>query len=85
MRIVCECDLADAMVQQDQYDLGLGAVVRSGVASGAISSCCFSLFSIFLAWKSFEGKIKPEMVLHQRGLFYGQHRKSISVDPIFSM
>ena len=79
MRIVCECDLADAMVQQDQYDLGLGAVVRFGVASGAISSCCFSLFSIFLAWKSFEGKIKPEMVLQVRGLILQSTRKMISV------
>ena len=67
MRIVCECDLADARVQQDQYDLGLGAVVRSGVVSGARSSCCFSVSSIFSRWKSFEGKIKPEMVLQVRG------------------
>ena len=79
MRIVCECDLADAMVQQDQYDLGLGAVVRSGVASGVISSCCFSLFSIFLRWKSFEGKIKPEMVLRVRGLILQSTRKMISI------
>ena len=63
VRIDCECDLVGARVRRDQYDLGLGAVVRSGVASGVISSCCFSFFSIFLRWKSFEGKIKPEMVL----------------------
>ena len=30
----------------------------------AISSGCFSLSSIFLGYNSFEGKIRPEMVLH---------------------
>ena len=79
MRIVCECNLAGARVQRDQYDLGLGAMVRSGVASGAISSCCFSLFSIFLGWKSFEGKIKPEMVLRVKGLILQSTYKMISV------
>ena len=54
-------DLASARVQQDRCDLGLGAVVQSGVASGAQSSCCFSLSSIFLGWKSFEGKIQLEI------------------------
>ena len=34
----------------------------------AISSGCLSLSSIFLGCNSFEGKIRPEMVLHQIGL-----------------
>ena len=79
VRIVCECDLAGAGVRRDRCDLGLGAVVRSRVAFGAISSCCFSLSSIFLGWKSFEGKIKPEMVLRVRRVILQSTRKLISV------
>ena len=79
VRIVCECDLAGAGVRRDQCNLGLGAVVQSGVASGAISSYCFSLSSIFLGWKSFKGKIKPEMVLQVRSLILQSTRKMISV------
>ena len=41
----------------------------------AISSGYFSLSSIFLGCNSFEGKIKPEMVLHQRGLILWSTQK----------
>ena len=49
-------------------DLGgaLGGAI-SAVLGCAISSCCFPLSSIFLGWKSFENKIKLEMVLWVRG------------------
>ena len=53
--------------------------MRSRVAFGAISSCCFSLSSIFLGWKSFEGKIKPEMVLWVTGLILQLTHKMIFV------
>ena len=79
VRIVCECDLAGVGVQRDRCDLGLGAVVRSRVAFGAISSCCFSLSSIFLGWKSFEGKIKPENELRVRQGILQSMRKMNSI------
>ena len=41
----------------------------------AISSGYFSLSSIFLGCNSFAGKIKPEMVLHQRGLILWSTQK----------
>ena len=37
-----------------------------------------SLSSIFLGWKSFEGKIKPEMVLRVRRVILQSTRKLIS-------
>ena len=79
VRIVCECDLAGVGVQRDRCDLGLGAVVRSRVAFSAISSCCFSLSSIFLGWKSFEGKIETKIDFRLgRGILQST-RKLISV------
>ena len=38
-----------------------------------------SLSSIFLGWKSFKGKIKPEMVLRVRRVILQSTRKLISV------
>ena len=38
-----------------------------------------SLSSIFLGWKSFEGKIKPEIVLRVRRVILQSTRKLISV------
>ena len=79
MRIVYECDLAGARVRRDRCNLGLGAVVQSRVASSAISSYYFSLFSIFLGWKSFEGKIKPKMVLRPKQCILQSTQKMNSV------
>lgn len=54
--------------------VGAGAGCDETNASGAISLLFLSL-SIFLRWKSFEGKVKPEMVLRVRQVFYSQRGK----------
>ena len=41
----------------------------------AISFGCFSLSSIFLGCNSFEGKIRPKMILHERGLIVQSTQK----------
>ena len=60
---VAGCDLTDAGVRRDRCDLGLCAVVRSGVVC-AISPALLSLrnlgfgsFFFFFFWKWFEGKL----------------------------
>ena len=41
----------------------------------AISFGCFSLSSIFLGCNSFEGRIRPKMILHERGLIVQSTQK----------
>ena len=60
---VLGCDLVSAGVRRDQCDLGLGAVVQSGVVC-TISPALLSLLALGLVlfffsffWKWFEGKL----------------------------
>ena len=57
------CDLGGALGGAISAVLGCDELVLGC----AISSCYLPLSSIFLGWKSFENKIKLEMVLWVRG------------------
>ena len=54
------------MTRPVRSGVGAGAGCDETSASGAISLLFLSLSSIFLRWKSFEGKIKPENELRVR-------------------
>ena len=70
------CDLGGALGGAISVVLGCD---ETG-AFGAMGSLLFlSLSSIFLGWKSFEGKIKPELVLRVKRVILRSTRKLISV------
>ena len=66
-----------------QSGVGAGAGCDETGASGAISLLFFSLSSIFLGWKSFKGKIKPENELRVRQGILQSTRKMNSIWPNF--
>ena len=80
------CDLAGVGVRRDRCDLGLGLVLGATRPMLLVRfPYCFSLSlsSIFLGWKSFEGKMKPEMDLHPKCLILQSTQNINSVWPNF--